>query len=369
MEKFEDISKPKTSEKKDRLDSFFNRHLAMLTLSVTVLFTPEVKAVENTATDNTPKIETFSITPQKLESERRKALTDFQETLKNEQVLEKIIKIKDFFGPAVKNFLNDRDIESDINNIRKFEPKKDNRGFFVGEDDANIITLGSILADAYHDRWEQHEQKKNKVAFNNIESVPDLKTEELANFLNNFYPNNYLSNSISSVTFTGKTNIEAGGKSQVVGSAETYGMSSMAKASPDDTRLPITINMPAEGITKDYFIEVLKHEIGHPNDWSSSPVLTSAERVSMLYEVSERCFAKNKLASKYVDNINLDKVGSHFGGEIKDEETKKKYLNYIKVTEYWPEIAKAYFDNPNGLKEDSPEDFAVVEKWAKILSR
>ncbi|MFH1236475.1 MAG: hypothetical protein V1685_06100, partial [Parcubacteria group bacterium] len=80
--------------------------------------------------------------------------------------------------------------------------------------------------------------------------------------------------------------------------------------------------------------------------------LTVDQRLTLFAEVTRRFTeGRNLYQSEYVESINNPDAIEN--------------LN-IKVSEYWAEICAAYFTEPEKMKSNNPEDFALVDRWVKL---
>ena len=341
---------------------FFNRHLAFVVLSALLSTVPqqELRAQKN---------EQVSIKKDSVEAERKSLFQKLRSLVEKEGIVDKISRLKESFGPAIDGFLDIHRINQDLNSLVTLDKRKTEDDIFVNKSGPQFMTMGSIVASAYKDRWEHRKSPNRPISFKNINEIPGFSSKDLQDFLNKTYPKNYVSNSTSEIEFVGQSYIKEKENTEILGQAESFGIGTLMKSQSGDLRTPLKINLPTTGIDKEIFIDILEHEIGHPNDWNNSPVLTSAERVLMLHEVSLRSKSANRFVSSYVEGITLDQIGIYFKGKIDDEKTKEQYLGYIKTSEYWAEIAKAYFKDKNKFKKEHPDDYVVVKKWVDVMSK
>jgi len=349
------------------LKRFFKRHLAIVLYALLA----GVSQNELQAQEGEKKVETITAKADQdsLELERMDAFKKFKVLVEKEGIVEKVSKQKEIFGPAIGGFLQFRWINSDLDFLARLEKRKDEEGVFVNKKDPMVMTTGSIVAKAYKERWEYNRLTNEPTALKNVDAVPGLSSLDLQKFLDKTYPKKYIANSISEIEFIGKSDVREKEKTEILGQSESFGMNALVKSKSGDMRAPLKINLPTTGIDKESFLDILKHEVGHPNDWNNSLVLTSAERVSMLDEIYTRSVSKDRYISAYVEGITLDKLGIHFEGKTEDDKVKNQYLSYVRVNEYWAEIQKAYFTDQNKFKEEHPDDHAVVEKWVTIISK
>jgi hypothetical protein len=357
----------KKNERKEFLKKFFNRHLVFALYALLAV----VPLKEIQAQDTRRKVETVTVraSQDSLELDRKNAFKNFYALVETEGIKEKVTKLKEIFGPAISGFLSLHWIDTDLNSLARLkdEEKQTNENIFVEKNNPMVMTPGSIVADAYEKRWKHNELPNRSSSLKNIDAIPGLSSQNLQEFLDNTFPKNYIAGSISQIEFIGQSDVR--GNREVLGQAESFGFGTLIKSQSEDLRTSLKINLPTTGIDGKSFVYVLRHEIGHPNDWNNSCVLTSAERVSMLDEVYLRSVSKDRYISEYVEGITLEKLGLYFKGKIEDDKTKGQYLACIRVNEYWAEIQKAYFLDQSKFKKEHPADYAIVKKWIEVISK
>jgi len=345
---------------------FFNRHIALAVFSATFALAPEKELYAQ----NTQVVEaSVKANMDSIESERKSAFENFKALSKKERISQKISKFQELFGPAIDDFLNLHRITRDLDSLATLEKRKGEENIFVNKSGLQFMTMGSVVVAAYKDRWQRQEVSPKNLSLKNIDAIPGLSAEELRKFLNDNYPQNYIAGSISEIEFIDHpdVNLEAG--KETLGRAESFGMDSMLKGGSGDSRLPIKINLPTTGIDKETFLDILRHEIGHPNDWNNNSVLASSERIGMLDEVYMRSVAQDRFMSSYVEGISVEELDLYFKGKVENEKTKEQYVNYIRTNEYWAEIQRAYFSDTDKFRQEHPQDHALVKKWVDIISR
>lgn len=350
-------------ETKDIPKSYWKRHIGMLVLSLLLTYVPEkAEAGIETGTVAESVEEGQDVLKQRKEAyEKMKALVD------GENLDEKVAELKKLFGPAIEEFLRLSRIERDLDVFKNLNesPAKNQDGIWVNPSGAHFSTIGSIVHNAYHDRWEKKTVEPKPVEYINIDAVPGLTEEAIQEFLKKVYPDKYIEKSVKSIEFVGVNEIV--GNSQILGRSETKSFDSMTTSGVvDDNRTPIKINMQLNGISPESFFETLRHEIGHTVAWSSSLELTSVEKIKMILEVNARLSASDRYMSDYVERISpndLD-VFSSDAKKYTDEE-KKEIVSYIKSNEYWAEIHREYFKDKAGFKQSHPADYELVKKWTK----
>lgn len=368
--------KESESQETERLPkSYWLNHLRLAFISLFLLVTPN-KESEATAKEelSTPtsisRIEGADVGS--VEVERRKSFEAFKDLVETEKIKEKIEFLKKELGSSIDNFLTNTSINKDLQILSRLTESEDKSNSFVKDGNINLMTSGSIVDNAFKKRWVYQPKTFKEVTFSGIESVPGVSVDDLKYFLGSHYPSNYVNHSVLAIEYSNKTEVTEveGQKFQTLGQVESRGLTSMSKNVSGDGRMPIKINLPATGATESYFVEVLTHEINHCSDWINNPSLTSAERISMFYEVYMRSQSEDRYKFDYVEGIDLSRVEMFFQDKkIKSEEEKIQTLRAIKVNEYWAEVAKRYFQNPETLEQDSPEDYKLVKKWVGIMSR
>lgn len=346
---------------KDIPQSYWKRHIGMLVLSLLLTYVPEkAEAGMETGTVAESVEEGQDVLKQRKEAyEKMKALVD------GENLNEKVSELKKLFGPAIEEFLMLNRVERDLETFRNLDqsPVKDQEGLWVNASGPHFSTIGSIVHDAYHDRWEKKTVEPKPVQYINLDAVPGLTEERIQEFLRNVYPDKYIEKSVRSIEFVEIKEII--GNSQILGRAETKSFETMSTpGSTHDHRTPIKINMHLDGISVESFFQTLRHEIGHTVAWGSSLELTTAEQIQMLLEVHDRVNASDRYNSAYVERLSVDYVDMYTNGAKKySDEDKVKIVRLIKSNEYWAEIHREYFKNKAGFKQGNPVDYELVKKW------
>jgi len=338
--------------------SYWKRHLGMMVLSAILAYAPEkAEAGPSTETERVDVLEG----EQDVLKQRREAFEKMKALVDGENLDEKLAELKEMFGPAIEDFLQTHRIQRDMDSLKNVKDVNDPETF-LKKAGPQFLTPGSLVANAYNDRWEKQEFEDRKINFVNIDSVPEFSEEKLQEFLKNVYPEKYLESSVSTIEFVSKNDIRAGG--QVLGTVESK---SLYREPTADPRIPIKISLPEEGITANEFVTILVHEIGHAMSWNNSPIRNSADRISMLYDVSSRVNLPDRYMSSYVENITLDSIDIYFESSNipKDLKTRQQSLHIIKSNEYWAEIHKAYFDNKVEFQKNHPVDYELVKKWVQ----
>ena len=353
------ISQNQENQEKEKnvvLKRFLKRHLALAIFSALLaggVPQEEIQAQENHPITNVvnPGTEVnFS------RVERKEAYEKLRLILEKEDTLNKVAKLKEEFGPLTSTFLSLHQIKQDLALLEKIENKRNN--------DADLVDL----AGAYKKRWAQPNLEQREPVFvRNVDGkIKNFSSEDLDNFLTDIYPPNYTSNNVAGIEFIPETKTQ--GNDEVLGQATVFGVDKPLEVG--EKRGSLKIYLPKEGIDGNLFIDVAEHEIGHNADYNNSPVLTSAERISMFYEVSLRSKSSNRYKSEYLNGITLEKLGLYVDKDkIKDIGLRKQYLSYIIATEYWAEVQKAYFKDKKKFEKEHPADYLLVDKWVKILSK
>ncbi len=110
-------------------------------------------------------------------------------------------------------------------------------------------------------------------------------------------------------------------------------------------------------MTPDRALWLIQHEMGHASDWNYSRVLTPAERLRMLLEVTTRF--------NHPDHFH----GYHEVRQIVYDPDNLQNDKYQAVGEYWADLAREYVRNPDRLRNDYPGDYEVARKWFPRLTR
>jgi hypothetical protein len=334
---------------------FFSKHVAAALISL-ISFQAAEKPAEAQQVKPT-KIEQGN--PAAIEKDRRKALEDFKALVDKNKIDEIFSAQEERFGFAVVALSINREVGTDLGNMQDLYKRKEDKDLFVSPEGPQFTTLGSVVASAYKDRWLPHKQVARPMQFENMEAIPGLNAKGVEEMLNVIYPKNYLAKCVSKIQFVNQTDVREDQQAEILGYVQSFGLSNLGKDA--DLRSVIKINLTTRGITRETFLDTLVHEAGHTFDPINNSILTSTERVLMLEDIYQRSIAPDRYMSRYVEGITIEKLGIYF----KDSKTidPKQYLAFIKATEYWAEIHRAYFDGPEQFKKTNPKDYAVVKKW------
>lgn len=370
-EKFEQnnpvIEIPET-ERKNVLAKFFKKHLGFIVLTTLLASAPEQIAFANEQkSSQTPETGASQNEQGSLEVQRKATFEKFKALVENEDIEGVLAELREAFGPALDSFLSMHRIDRDLDSLKRLDGVRNDDGAFVNKNTPIAMTQGSIVSASFKERWEHHAHIEKDIILKNIDKVPNFSEEEFLAFLKSTYPARYISGNISTIEFVAQNDIRGG--SEILGQAENFSMDSLARSVDGDRRAPIRINLPTTGIDRETFLEIFTHEAGHPADWNNNPNLTSGERILMLRDVLKRVKSESRYKSEYVENIKMDDISTHFGGEVKSDKEKGQYLDFIHATEYWAEISAQYFKSPEKFQQDHPEDFSLVKKWVEATIR
>lgn len=289
----------------------------------------------------------------------------FKKLVEQEDTEQKLAHLKNKYGGSIDNFLQMHRIERDLKFLDRVEANKNDPETFVHESFPLAMTPGSIASSAFEGRWIRKEIPHKGFSVEGLENLPGFSDQEFQELIGAKYPVGYVSGSLSGIRFNQEPNVR--GDMLVLARVESFGLNRLAAS--DDSRAPMEIYNTPEGMTAEEFMDVFAHEIHHPNDWQNSQILTSAERVNMLSDVTGRIDARGRFRSEYVEGIDSEEATKRYlGEELPPNTTPEQFLHYIKAIEYWAEIAKAHFDNPEKFKKQHPKDAEIVEKWVKRKS-
>ena len=370
MEKFNSIVEPVSEENikdSDGVKKWLRRHLGLVVMSAVLAYAPEKEVSAQIRTTETVSVGSDHST---IEAERRNAFESFESLVQKGELSEKLDKIKEEFGSVIDGFLESRHISQDLDSLDKLVKGKNDPNAFVNKAGSQFMTPGSVVTNAYKTRWENMQPMNidGEVSLKNIELVPGLSSQELLSIFEQMYPENYIASIVSSIEFVPNSDVKDG--MEILGQTKSFGLDMMATNTSGDLRTPIKINLPTTGIDKDTFLDIFKHEVGHSAGWDNNPRLTSTQRLEMLFDVAGRVSSEDRYISEYVEGINQEALKDRLtGNDTGDEKTQKQNLAYIRAIEYWPEIAKAYFENPSGFQGTNPKDYEVVKKWVDVMSK
>lgn len=367
MEKFNsvvDVPQNESIDKPSIAKQWLKKHIGKMVVAAVLAYAPEKDAeAQVRVNENINQISDSNT----VEAQR---VSDFHkmESVVNEDLEKRLEQIESEFGPAIESFLSLHRIKQDIDTFKKLKDGKDEPNIFMSKNGPQVLTLGSIVSKAYRERWEIHSPDGDKkTTLKNIDSIPDFSTSDLVSFLNERYSEKFIDNLVSTIEFVSESNVV--GNTEILGQTQSFDMDNLIKGG-EDRRSSININLPMTGIDKDVFIDILEHEIGHTADWNNNNFITSEQRVEMLFDIMSLMKNSDRYHSEYVEGITMEGLKSHLNGvDAGDEKTSEQYLNYIRVVEYWPEIAKAYFKNPEEFKKNNEKDYKVVKKWIDIFNK
>jgi hypothetical protein len=351
----------KVSPREQFFAKFFSKHVAAALISL-ISFQASAKPIE---AEQAKAIKIEQVNPVALEKDRRQALEDFKKLVDQDKIDELIFAQIERFGPAVGPFFNNRRIFSDVRNMGSLYLDKKEPGIFVDPKGIQFATMGSIVADAYKTRWQEHKESAVRpVKFKNIEAISGLTAKNVEEMLNVIYPKNYLEKCISEIEFVNTVDVREDQQVEILGQVESFGLSTFLNSKDGDLRASIKINQTIQGINRETFLDTLVHEIGHAFDPTNSSILASGERVLMEEDIYQRSVAPDRYKSRYVEGINIGHLSIFFkNANIVDPKEQAQYLAYVKANEYWAEIHRAFFDGPAQLQKSNPKDYDVVKKW------
>lgn len=206
-----------------------------------------------------------------------------------------------------------------------------------GEDNLNELKY-QWFNQSWYEKHEHEGKKSKNTAIENFEKI-EMPPKLLKKIWTETYPKNWVDTEVDSIIFE---DYDTKGRAAATATRKLEG--------------PTTIVFYKDaGKMLGQLNEIFSHESGHANDWKSDNTLSIEERKKLLIEITKRYFTgKNIYHSDYVESI-------------KNEDTHSE--NYRKVTEYWAEICEEYFDNPQWLKENHPEDYKIVDQYVKKQDR
>ncbi len=103
-------------------------------------------------------------------------------------------------------------------------------------------------------------------------------------------------------------------------------------------------------------LQVITHELAHANDWENDMDLNILDRAKLLLAVKERIENQAKHAQG-LDQDQRDYYQSYGDGTKNGE--------YRAAKEYWASICEKFFNTPENFQKASPEDFALVQEYAR----
>jgi hypothetical protein len=291
----------------------------------------------------------------------RKNFELLKNEIEREKLRDKVSLLKQKYGGVLNNFFVIHRIESDLEFLDKVEKRKDSAETFVRLN-PYVMTPGSIVSNAYELRWRKPEIGNKGFSSENLESIPGFDKAKFQELLGK-YPGGYLESSLSGVRFSSRVNVRGG--VEILGEVRGY---DMERLSDKDTRSPMIIYNTKEGMDFEGFADTFKHEVHHGNDWQNNHLLTSTERINMLLEVTGRIESDDRYRSQYVEGLDEAESIQRLKQELPQGTSPEQVLLYVKATEYWAEIAKAYFENPDGFKVNHPKDYELAKRWVARLS-
>lgn len=352
---------------------FKNKHLKMLLLGAVLFFANQDSQAQTSG--NLIKKEKIENENSKLDSlnkvymeEYKNNFQQIKEIFKENNIESIVNNLKDKFGNSINDFLSLHHINQDIDNFHKVDNNQNSDKVFVDKS-YFFQTHGSLLSKAYRERWSDNQLENKNDSLNiTVEGIEGISSTEVLDYIKKKYPKGYVQNSIRAIEYIPQVN-DPEHNIIKIGEAENFGISSMV-SSTGDMRSKIDIYNIPQGIDKNMFYSILDHEINHPNDWNNSKVLNSQDRILMLNDFLHRVEDSQRYKSDYVEGISLDNLQAHFkenNTNITETEMEQTLL-YIKTLEYFAEVVKAYFFNPEEFKKNNLEDYVIVKKWVDRIT-
>lgn len=320
----------------------------------------ENRAIAQTIPEKKTEIVLEKTDADKLEKERLEDYQKLKKTIEEEKIAEKLDFLEKQYDGAIENFLSFQKISQTLSFLEKLEAnlKKGDPNALVNKDFPRAMTLGSVISNFSRENWtvfnekQKLEKSQEEITIKGFENFPGASNEEIKNLLQK-YPKTWLQNSTKEIIYVPE--IQKVDKRYVKGGeARPYGVSAMLEK---DIRTPIKIfEIPQEHIKNSILettLEVLHHEIAHNNDWESSQILSSQERINFLYDITQRYNSENRFKSSYVESIKI----------------KDKFLeSYIKTKEYWAEIMMNHLLYGEQFEASHPEDAKICQKWFNLIN-
>lgn len=282
-----------------------------------------------------------------LEKQRLKDFQKLKEIIQREKIEEKVEFLRKRYGEVMESFLYNNGISQTLEIFQKVKTGMEQKDpdILIKKTSPTAMTPGSILSNYYlKEKWTPliKEQKLEKAGKNieiiNFEDPSVFSNETLKKTLESL-PTIWFKSSVKSISYNPEI------KSDRVGSMTPFGLSALME---NDKRAPIEIFNREGGHSRMSILRVISHEIAHANDWLNSQVLSSQERINFLSETTQIYNNKNSYRSANIEQV----------------ENEDKFLeSYIKVSEYWAEIAEKYISKDEEFKKNYPEDFKLAEKW------
>lgn len=295
-----------------------------------------------------------------LEQQRRNDYEQLKKIIEEEKIEEKIAALKEEYGQAIDGFMYLNKINRSLEAVKNIDEKDPD--CFVNKGSPYMMTSGSILSNVFQEKWEsltqeQKLQKAKEMAISGFGNIEGLSDAAVGQELKKKYPAVWLSGSIKEINFVPEIRYqydeEGKPKSYVLGSARAYGEEAMMEK---DTRAILKIYREPEQ-TPEELLKTMDHEIGHENDWENSRILSNQQRINFLYDATEVFKDPNHFETPYITSQKNEDKG---------------FENYIKVKEYWAELAKTLFNLKGEEKEvfgrQHPKDVQFFEKWFKIIN-
>ncbi len=173
------------------------------------------------------------------------------------------------------------------------------------------------------------------------------------------YPKNWVKGAVEVVSYDDKVtkigeeygNLLEGAESDA--QTDRHGFEIKIKANDDELK-----HLTKSEIAKSLDFK-FGHEIGHNNDWHTSRNLNLIERMELLTKVVDRMHGAKPFQS-FFSSISNEKDYYQKIKPNKDEGNQT-----LQAEEYWAQLCQYYFGAPEWMKDEFPEDFALVAEYVK----
>ncbi len=224
----------------------------------------------------------------------------------------------------------------------------------VGEGSLKEIESGDAFAF-----FEKSEERKNPTVRNFEKISLDSKTMKKVWSEEGSYPKNWINGAVETISYNHEvSNIGKEYGNSLEGSesdaqTDRHGHEIKIKANEDELKY---LTKPEIAKSLDF---KLGHELGHNNDWHTSRNLNLIERMELLAKVVKRMHSAKPFRS-FFSSISNEK---DYYQKIKPNNNGANQT--LQAEEYWAQLCQYYFGAPEWMKDEFPEDYALVAEYVK----
>lgn len=277
--------------------------------------------------------------------------SSWKERLKYHTKIAAVIGATSLFTVEDIGDINEQQYESHLDELLNQEKKGRLDSLFkkirkeAGYRAVEQIKQGDKAAFSY-----EYPAESEPTAFNGFEDA-NINDELIKELLSEdfFFPENWIQGEIKEITYVDKVREKQGGIG-IGRYTDTNNAIVFFRQKNTDLSKEARESLPW------FYKYTFAHESAHANDWETDKDLNIIERAELLSSVLDRLDSDNAYQSP---------------GPERQEGYYKNYLDGTRIgkrraaQEYWAEICKTYFSNPEYLEDNHPKDFKLVDEYVR----